>query len=47
MLLRDDGNGSDVTIPISPDSVAARPYLFQYEVQLDPSFTGKFINVKV
>lgn len=47
VLLRDDGNGSDVTIPIDPESVASRTYLYQYDVVLDSTFTGKFINVKV
>lgn len=27
-LLRDDGEGSDVNIPIDPDSVASRPDLY-------------------
>jgi hypothetical protein len=45
--LRDDGEASDVDIPINPDSVASRPLLFEYEVELDTTFTGKFINVKV
>jgi len=46
-LLRDDGEGSDVNVPIDPASVASRPDLYQYNVVLDASFTGKSINVKV
>jgi hypothetical protein len=46
-LLRDDGEGSDVDIPIETASVASRPDLYEYTVVLDSSFTGKYINVKV
>lgn len=46
-LLRDDGNGSDVDIPIDPTDVPNRPDLYQYNVVLDSTFTGKNINVKV
>jgi hypothetical protein len=46
-LLRDDGNGSDVNMAIDPELVPIRPYLFEYSVTLDSSFTGKFVNVKV
>ncbi len=46
-LLRDDGNGGDVSIVIDPVAVAARINPFAYTVTLASSFTGKFINVKV
>ena len=47
VLLRDDGNGSEVNIKIDPDQVQNRPYLFLYEVQLHQNLTGKEINIKV
>lgn len=46
-LLRDDANGSDVDIPIDPASFNSRQDLYQYDVVLDSTFTGKKINVKV
>jgi hypothetical protein len=46
-LYRDDGAGSDVNIQIDPDDVASRALIYEYDVVLDSSMTGLFINVKV
>jgi hypothetical protein len=46
-LMRDDGDGSDVDIPIDPNDVASRPDRYQFTVALDSTFTGLSLNVKV
>lgn len=46
-LLRDDGNGSNVDTPVDPTTFDSRQHLYQYEVAMDSTYTGKKINVKV
>ena len=46
-MLRDNGNGGDVDIQIDPNGVSKRNHMFEFDVVLNSSLTGKFINVKV
>ena len=46
-LYRDDGETSDVNIPIDPDAVALRDDRYKFNVVLDQTFTGKSLRVKV